>query len=316
MPIPDSTLSTLEQIRIRIRRITRNPSSAQILDADIDNYINTFILYDMPAHLKLDSLKQVLTFFTAANVETYETNTTDNTDPMYNFKNRYTNIIQPIYVAGSKVSFYQSNDEFYSVYPKVNYKINIGTGDGITTAYIGTFDSAPIIAGEITVSTVDIADNLVTVTDTGEGDFSGPVNPLSVVSYTTGSYYIDFNVAPLSGETIWFQAVPYVAGKPTSILFFQDKFTLRPIPDMTYRVDVTANVRPTELENAADMPDLSEWAEYISYGAAIKILQDRLDMEGVQMLMPQFKNQEVLINRRKIVQNAGKRTETLYSGVE
>ena len=83
---------------------------------------------------------------------------------------------------------------------------------------------------------------------------------------------------------------------------------------MTYRVEVTVNIRPTELTTG--LPQLAEWAEYISYGAAIKILQDRLDTEGVQILMPQFKKQEVLITRRKIVQNARKRVPTIYSGGE
>lgn len=316
MPIPDSTLSTLEQIRIRIRRITRNPSSAQITDDNIDDYINTFMLYDMPAYLKLDSLKEVLTFFTEANVDIYETNTTDAEDAMYNFKNRFTNVVNPIYVAGSKVSLYQSINEFYDVYPKTNYEVSIGSGDGVTTSFTGTIDNHPILSKQITVSTVDIAGNSVVVVDDGEGGFTGPVDPLSSVLYTTGQYYINFDVAPASDEDIWIQIVPYAAGKPVSILFSEDKFTLRPVPDMTYRVEVTVNARPTALAAATDLPQLAEWAEYISYGAAIKILQDRLDMEAVQMLMPQFKNQEVLITRRKIVQNSSKRVATIYSGGE
>jgi len=32
------------------------------------------------------------------------------------------------------------------------------------------------------------------------------------------------------------------------------------------------------------------------------------------MLMPMFKEQETLIGRRKIIQNAGKRVATIYSG--
>ena len=314
MPTPDNTLSTLEQIRIRIRRITRNPSSSQISDADIDNYINTFMLYDMPAQLKLDSLEQVLTFFTSANVDIYETNTIDTTAPLYNFKNRYTNVIDPIYVAGSEVQLFQSAEEFYTMYPKPNYKVNIGTGDGLTTAFTGTLDAHPILANHVTVSTVDTASSVVIVTDDGEGGFTGAIDPLSTILYTTGAYYINFTTAPASGEYVWIQAVNYAASKPTSILFVEDKFTLRPIPDMTYRVEVTVNARPTEL--TAGLPQLAEWAEYISYGAAIKILQDRLDAEGVQMLMPQFKNQEVLITRRKIVQNASRRVPTIYSGGE
>jgi len=314
MPTPDNTLSTLEQIRIKIRRITRNPSSSQISDADIDNYINTFMLYDMPAQLKLDSLEQVLTFFTSANVDIYETNTIDTTAPLYNFKNRYTNVIDPIYVAGSEVQFFQDTEEFYTMYPKPNYKVNIGTGNGITTVFTGTLDAHPILKDQVTVSTVDTAGFPLVLVDNGSGGFTGSVDAFSYITYTTGVYDITFTTPPASGEYVWIQAVNYVASKPTSILFVEDKFTLRPVPDMTYRVEVTVNIRPTELTTG--LPQLAEWAEYISYGAAIKILQDRLDTEGVQILMPQFKKQEVLITRRKIVQNARKRVPTIYSGGE
>ena len=37
--------STLNAIRIKIRRITRSPSPSQISDATIDEYVNTFIHY-------------------------------------------------------------------------------------------------------------------------------------------------------------------------------------------------------------------------------------------------------------------------------
>jgi len=62
--MPDSTLSTLEQIRIKVRRLTRSPSTSQITDASINDYINTFILYDFPEHLKTSYLRKTFTFYT------------------------------------------------------------------------------------------------------------------------------------------------------------------------------------------------------------------------------------------------------------
>ena len=40
--------STLADIRSKVRRITARPSALQITDAEIDNYINTFYIYDFP----------------------------------------------------------------------------------------------------------------------------------------------------------------------------------------------------------------------------------------------------------------------------
>jgi len=38
-----------------------------------------------------------------------------------------------------------------------------------------------------------------------------------------------------------------------------------------------------------------------------------MDMESVALLMPEFKKQECLINRRTIVQYASQRTATIYT---
>jgi hypothetical protein len=40
--------STLGAIRTKVRRLTRSPNTAQITDNQIDEYVNTFILYDFP----------------------------------------------------------------------------------------------------------------------------------------------------------------------------------------------------------------------------------------------------------------------------
>ena len=41
--------ATLGAIRNKVRLLTHSPSTAQLADADIDQYVNTFILYDFPS---------------------------------------------------------------------------------------------------------------------------------------------------------------------------------------------------------------------------------------------------------------------------
>ena len=90
--------STLTAIRIKIRRLTRSPSQALITDAQIDDYINTFVLYDFPESLRLFTFRTTLTFYTQPNIDTYETDTVDATAPLYNFKNKYITVHQPIFI--------------------------------------------------------------------------------------------------------------------------------------------------------------------------------------------------------------------------
>lgn len=309
----DNTLSTLNEIRIKIRRLTNNPSVSQITDDSIDDYINTFILYDMPAHFKLSPLKDILTFYTSPNVDEYQTNTVDAENPLYNFKNKYTNIGAPVYIAGQKASFHQSVEEFLSIYPRVDFKLNIGTGDEIVTNFNGTLDNKPIMPGVVTIASIDLNGNQLLAYDNHAGGFTGNVAAGATINYLTGAYNFTFTTAPGTRKIVWLSTVPYTAGQPTSLLYFKDMFIVRPIPDSSYRVDIMANRRPTELVAAGGMPELSEWWQYIALGAAIKVYQDRLNTEGVNTLMPEFKNQEILIGRRKINQNSQKRVATIYA---
>ena len=87
--MPDITYSTLDNIREKVRFITKSPSNAQISDANIDKYINNFVLYDFPQQLRINALNTTLTFYTSPNIDTYETTAFFPNDPLFNFKNEY-----------------------------------------------------------------------------------------------------------------------------------------------------------------------------------------------------------------------------------
>ena len=69
-------MSTLADIRVKVRRLTGRPSPQQITDAQIDTYINTFYQYDFPEHLRVFSNETTFTFMTTPNVDTYDMRTT------------------------------------------------------------------------------------------------------------------------------------------------------------------------------------------------------------------------------------------------
>jgi hypothetical protein len=336
MPISDAAYSTLAQIRTKVRRLTRSPSTSQLPDATLDGYINNFVLYDFPEQLRLFSLRKTLTFYTQPYIDTYTTNTTDPNDPLYNFINLYTTIHQPVYIAGYDVFFSQSREQFFSVYPKLNSIASIGfVGDGIITHFAGTL---PILVGSgvqlppspaqgilqnnVLFSSVDIGNFGLALIDqpvtSTLGNLVAPDNPTpgtSFINYLTGQYDITFPTPPAVGAAINSQVVPYVASRPLGLLYFDNAFILRPVPDQPYRVDMEVYMRPSELlsTNPNQMPELSEWWQYISYGAAKKVFEDRMDMESIQNIMPEFKQQERLILRRTLMQLSNERTATIYT---
>jgi len=320
----DTNLTT---IRTKIRRLTRSPSEAQVTTDQIDEYVNRFVLYDFPEHLRLFSLRTTLTFYTKPYVDTYETTTVVDTDPLYNFKNKYTTIHPPVYVGGYYMAFSQSRDQFYAGYPLTNSVSQIATGDDATTNFTGTLTNKPVLQNNVTITSID-ADNLsITLTDvprtdpatgypTQVGDLVTPDAAFSrgEINYVTGVYDLTFVIPPAASAPIYSHTIPYQASRPNIVLYYNNKFVMRPVPDKVYPVVLEAYMRPTELLDGADVPDMEQYSEYIAYGAAKKVLEDRMDMDGVQMIMPEFKQQELLCLRRTIVQQSNERTATIYSG--
>lgn len=333
--MPDSTLSTLEQIQTKIRRLTRSPSPSQITNADLNNYINTFVLYDFPEHLRLFNLRTTLTFYTQPFIDTYDTDTLTPTDPLYNFKNKYISIHPPVYVAGFQILLSQSREEFFNIYPLTNSIIKVGTGDGVTTTFTGVINNlnppilppitqrTPFLQNNVLFSSIDVSSNGLSLIDFPVSASTGALgipdaaqtlpSPFGDINYLTGAFTLIFPTAPASGVPINAQVIPYVPSRPQAMLFYDTKFVMRPVPDQPYRVNMEAYIRPTELLATNQMPELSEWWQYIAYGAAKKIFEDKMDLESVQMIMPEFKQQERLILRRTLVQQSNERTATIYT---
>lgn len=309
--MPDNTLSTLTQIITKVRRLTKSPSASQITDSEIKDYVNNFVLYDFPSSIKPEILETTLTFFTEPYIDTYETNTVDPTNSLYNFKNKYTNVMYPIYIAGAAAYLSQSAAEFYGIYPKTNSIEEINEGDGVTVAFTGTLTHYPLLINNVLFTSIDSNNAGLYLKDDGSGNLTG--TGTGTIDYITGAYTLNFTLAPANTENIYAQVVAYIESQPVSMLYLENKFVLRPVPDGVYRVELTVYQRPTELLLASDSPELAELWQYIALGTAKKILLDRLDMETIALIEPEFRNQEILVNRRTIVQNATKRTYTIYS---
>jgi hypothetical protein len=342
--------STLNAIQLKVRRLTRSPSQSQITDAQIDEYINTFILYDFPSQLRLFSARQTFTFYTIPNVDQYATNTTYANNPLYQFQQKYITVHEPLYIGGFRAYYTQSRDEFYGMWPQINAQIQIGVGDGVTTTFSATaqttFIEPPFIQNNVTFSATAADNSALTMVDvpvvdavgnpTMNGNLYVPgfqpatpptvVIPSNTVNYLTGAYTITFandqnmETAPSgsslltnpSQNQIFAQTIPYLASIPTSMLYFDNMFTLRPVPQISYPVQMEVYVRPTQLISDEQSPQLEQWWQYIAYGAAIKVLQDRTDLDTVQLLMPEFKEQERMVLRTTLVQEATQRASSIY----
>jgi len=124
----------LNAIRGKIRRLTGSADSLQLPDtADasdtntvgIDDYINSFYLYDFPSQFRSLKLKDKYTFNTTRGIDTYAFNS-----------EKFTTIEMPCYCAKREIALFQSPWSFYGVNFNWQYQNNFDIGDGSTVKSI------------------------------------------------------------------------------------------------------------------------------------------------------------------------------------
>lgn len=306
-------VSSLADMIKMVRRLTKRPSPSQISDDEITEFINRFVSYDMPEVLWQFTNKTTFKFYTEPYIAEYNS---DNTAPeLDDFKNKFLSFEAPVFVGGKQVPFYQNRDLFFAVYPKDTPVSFITNGDGVTTNFTGTLSSVPLIQGNNLFSSIDANNNTLALYDST--DTIGTTTTLSgsgtgTLNYVTGAYDITFSAAPAANTAINSQTLPCLPSRPQAVLYFDHKFVLRPVPDQAYSVELEAFVRPDDLVTGAD-PKLKTWFQYIAYGAAMKVYQESLDMEGVQMLAPEFERQLLLCNRQNVIQQSRNKVHTMFN---
>jgi hypothetical protein len=99
-------------------------------------------------------------------------------------------------------------------------------------------------------------------------------------------------------------------------MFSQNQFTLAPVPDAGYTIELSCYRQPIQALIAADQagnPELSEWWEILSVGAAKKIFEERLDDDGINFIDKMLRERYVVIETRTYAQIGQERIKTIYT---
>jgi hypothetical protein len=325
--------SNLATIRQKVRRLTRSPSLQMLTDAELDQYVNTFVLYDFPQNLRVFDLSTTLNFTTVPNQDRYSTTTTNISDPLYDFKNKYSAVHPVVFFNGLAGFYTQKPDIFYGYYPPTQYQQDTSLAASGAAAYNSTTSQTPVLQRSFSVSAQDANQNQMTYEDrpidlpaTGallanSGNLVlnrklpvSATNPrLGGINYLTGVWDITFPAAAPAGQDIEVNYIGYTAGQPYAMLFYDNDFIIRPVPDKVYTVQLKADRYPTELLSDLAEPDIKEWWQYIALGTARKIFEDKLDMDSLRAIEPIFREQEMLVQRKTLCLAANERTTTIYT---
>ena len=139
----------------------------------------------------------------------------------------------------------------------------------------------------------------------------------ATINYQTGEILgLTFAEPIPDGIPIQIQYNPKQFSIPLSIMFFQNQFTLCPVPDKGYTVELTCYRQPIQALLASDQagnPELSEWWEILSVGAAKKIFEDRLDTDGLMFIDKMLRERYDVIETRTYAQIGQQKIYTIYS---
>lgn len=178
-------------------------------------------------------------------------------------------------------------------------------GDGTLTGSLGgsgtivyatgvwsvTFNTA-VVSGVGIIATYTLVSSIGVLT--GEG--SGTIN------YVTGAFSATFNTAPASTATIYDKYQAYEPARPQGVLFYNNTFTFRPIPDQVYAITMQGYINQIQLVFDSDLPLSTEWGQLISYGASLEIFSDRGDLVAYNNYYPIMKRYENVALGRTVQQ--------------
>lgn len=345
--------STVGAMRTKVRRLTASPSESALTTATIDKALNTFINQDFPYAIKLDQMRSVYTFFTEPYRDRYPLDVNYNQgvrapiyfegiqgsffkdrDQFFNMWPRWPTKFTPITGDGVTTAFsftipgpflskevvlggVDANGNAISVNDDGNGNLQLQVPNPVVSVPVQYNPPASnaAIPGMKNLNTANPGLNNVN-TQTLDPLLAPYPGGIGTVDYVTGDFEINFPVAPESGSQMTLWVSQYQTGRPYSLLFWNNEFTIRPIPKLIHKVEVETYLTPVQFMLSTDVPILNQHWQYISYGAACEILRERQDFDGLANLMEGFKRQEALVLERQGVEEIGQRNSTLYSSTQ
>ena len=317
MPVITPVPQLLQYIITYVRRICKTTNTTDITDETIVDYLNRFYIFDVPERVQLFQLRTQYSFETKPNIDRYLL-------PI----DTYNMVSTPCYCDGYTLTWQQSNGQFAKLFPNLYLNQQWMLGSGVAgTGYSIQIDKTPIVRGftdlnlnldsTVFVTATDSTGTQRVLQDDGNGNLIGTPTGTAgggTVNYLTGLISASFAGTIPTTSGIYTQVIPYTAGRPQSVLFYDNIFTLRPVPDKSYKILMDACFSPAAYATTTGSTTYSWMAEYLARGAARKILNDYGDAEQQAYYEPFFREQEAMVLRRTGRQNSVVRTATIFVG--
>jgi len=347
----------LQDILEKAREVGAAGNSQQNTDVKLIKMLNSFYLNDLPDDMRILKLKDIYTFNTIRGIDTYpfdfdqwstigppvtcakgqiilyqdkEAFYAYNFNVQYDFQWAQGNGSPGPYIG--QVPGLPHNTQILRSYNNNPISNTLQTASGVFPSnYPPNFNVPTPLQPNISriqniLITANTATGTCNVTDDGNGNLIGACLAGGTINYVTGQISdLTFTSSIPSGYHIWIQYTKVTLGMPYTILFLQQQFVLRPVPDKGYTIEITAYRLPSLAllgttniitPNLDGRPEQMDWWELLSFGIAKKLYQNRLDMEGVTM-MQAFIDEKIQQARTRTYGQLGQRQcKTLFRQVE
>lgn len=340
----------------KTRELTGSGNSFQVTDSYIVKQMNSFYSYDLPAKFRSLKLKDIYSFNTNVGQDTYAFNselytTVDNpcycakreiklfTDPWSFYGVNFNWQSQEYFANGNNTNGpFSGNTIGFPISPSVNNDPGPQNNPSLYFTQ-GRVQNILITANVIGANGVGQTQN---VTDDGQGNLiqifttqnttnqeygwtyyrqyssSTPTTPgNATINYQTGEISgLVFNQAIPAGTRIQIQYNARKPSQPLAIMFYQNQFTLSPMPNAGYTIELTAYRSPIKAllaQNQSGNPELSEWWEILAVGAAKKIFENRFDSDGVMYIDKMLRERYDIIETRTYAAIGQRQIYTIYT---
>lgn len=282
---------TLYDIMQKVRATTGRPDESQLSNENLVDYINRYYQFVMPKELKTFFGYTYYTFFTQPGIPTY-TVPTDNSGSSLTDNSTFMTLNPQVYIGGFPVDWYIDPDLFFQDYPMQENTFPVATGDGANANFPFTVPNNPILPGSLYVT-----DSGTPTAQVGQDDgVGGFILPFTgTVDYVSGAVSVSFPTAPAANTNITATCQQYISNRPQGILFFDNKFTLRSVPDQVYKVTLEGIRIPIALEldlidpaDSTDLPYRTDMGPLIAFGASLEIFSDFNQMDQYQQYLVQY----------------------------
>src|SRR3990167_4841645 len=220
---------TLADIRRKVRQVTGRFGTNELTNSQIDDYINKYYQFTFPAEVKLEREHTYYEFLTTPYQATYDLPT------------GYTNFEPPAAINFYSLYWYQDPAVFFENNPLQVTQLDEWTGDGTTVTFSATVVSYPIYPGYTVITdNVEVFQDTNTTWTTSNVSIVGDQGGSATVNYNSGAISVTFATAPADGQVIYLTYVAFQAGRPTSVLMYNNQFEFYPPPDTAYSFRIKA----------------------------------------------------------------------------